>query len=119
LQAIQKKAQNLGFGDASTIYDIVNTVLSKTETDVSLQEAVSYYFKYKDYKVESTSVISSGNILYVPEYITKENCDIKITEAETAGLEKPLCEDALQAYTLLPKNDNWNLIKWFFRDAFK
>ncbi|HPU94698.1 MAG TPA: LCP family protein [Candidatus Gracilibacteria bacterium] len=118
IEAIQLKAKNLGFGDATTIYNILKTVLSKTETNISVTEAVRYYFKYQNFKIASNNVISSGNILYVPPYTTKEQCATLITEAENAGTEKPDCQNALDAYTLLPKDNNWNLIKWYFRQNF-
>jgi LCP family protein required for cell wall assembly len=118
LEAIQSKAKNLGFGDAATIYDIVKTVLGKTETDIGLTEAVQYYFKYQSFKINSSHVMTSGNILYVPPYTTKEQCAAKIADAETKGEPKPDCENDLDAYTLLPRDDNWNVIKWYFHEIF-
>jgi len=125
LEAIQSKAKNFGFGDAKTIYDIVKAILAKTETDISLAEAVQYYFKYQSFKISSNHVISSGNICYVPPYITKENCGKAIEEwqakkdAGTAtDAERPDCEGKLDAYTLLPRENNWNLIKWYFKEIF-
>jgi len=118
LAAIQEKARSLGFGDAGMVYDIVKTVIQKTDTNISLQDAVSFYYKYQGYSIDSMSVMSTGNILEVPEYITKEDCAANIAAAQAAGETKPGCEDQLQAYTLLPKNDDWDLIKWFFRQRF-
>lgn len=119
LKAVQNKAQNFGFGDVSTIYEIAKSILSKTETDITLDEAVAYYFRYKNFKIETNNVISSGNILYVPPYITEENCQTMIAEAELKTEPKPDCEDKNHAYTLLPKDNNWNIIKWFFRGKFE
>lgn len=119
IKAIQTKATNFGFGDADTIYEIAETVLEKTETDISLDDAIAYYFRYQNYEIESNDVMSSGNILYVPPYITVENCQKLIEAAALAGEEKPDCEDENHAYTLLPRDDNWNLIKWFFRQKFE
>ena len=126
LAAIQKKARSFGFGDAGTLYDIVKTVLKKTETDISVSEAIQYYFRYQSFEINSSHVISSGNILYVPEYVSTEQCGEMIAEWEAAGGpdgvaeagERPDCENALNAYTLLPRDDNWKLIKWYFREIF-
>ena len=114
IEAIQEKAQNFGFGDADTVYQIAKAVLGKTETDITLDEAIKYYFKYQNYKIVSNDVMSSGNIFFVPPYITKENCQATI---EGGGASD--CEGANHAYTLLPIDENWDLIKWFFHDHFE
>lgn len=119
LEAIQTKAKNLGFGDASTIYSVLKTILAKTETDISLTDAVRYYFKYQNFKISSNNVLSSGNLLIVPPYVTKEQCATLLSEASTAGQTKPNCENELDAYTLVPKDGNWDLIKWYFRQNFR
>ena len=119
LQSIQNKAKNLGFGDADTIYEISKSILAKTETDISVDEAIQYFFRYQNYDIESNNVMSSGNILYVPPYTSKEDCEELIAAAEAAEQEKPNCENENQAYTLLPRDNNWNLIKWFFKDKFE
>lgn len=119
LEALQDKARNFGFGDADTIYELAKTVLAKTETDISIDDAIAYYFRYQNFKIVSNNVMSSGNVLYVPPYITKENCGKLIEEAAAAGKPKPGCENENQAYTLYPMNNNWNIIKWFFRENFE
>jgi len=119
LKALQNKAKNFGFGDADTFYEIVKTVLSKTETDIAFEEAISYYFKYQDYEIMSNDVISSGNILYVPPYTSIEDCQQRIAAAAAAGLAKPGCEADNHAYTLLPRNNNWNVVKWYFKEKFE
>lgn len=114
IEAIQKKAQNFGFGDADTVYQIAKAVLGKTETDITLDEAIKYYFKYQNYKIVSNDVMSSGNIFFVPPYITKEDCAATIESGGTSD-----CEGKNHAYTLLPIDENWDLIKWFFYDHFE
>ncbi len=119
IESIQEKARNFGFGDADTIYEIAKTVLAKTETDISLDEGLAYYFRYQNYDVVSNDVMTSGNVLYVPPYITTENCQKLVEEAAASGKPKPGCENENHAYTLLPRNNNWNVIKWFFREKFE
>ena len=118
LEALQDKAKNFGFGDADTIYQIAKTVLSKTETDITLEEALAYYFRYQNYKIVSNNVMSSGNVLHVPPYITQENCDKLVETAAASGQSDPGCQGENHAYTLLPMNDDWNIIKWFFKENF-
>ena len=118
LEALQDKARNFGFGDADTIYSIAKTVLGKTETDISLDESLAYYFRYQNYDIISNDVMSSGNVLYVPPYITTENCSAMTAAAKAAGESDPGCTNENHAYTLLPRDNNWNVIKWFFREKF-
>ncbi len=120
LKAIQSKARNFGFGDTDTIYEIIKSVLKRTETDIKLNEAIAYYFKYQDYEISGNAVISTGNILTVPPYVAKEEC-AKVPAEGAPGLnenQQKLCTEGINAYTLIPRNNDWNLIKWFFRDHF-
>lgn len=119
LEALQNKARNFGFGDADTIYEIVKTVLNQTETDIGIDEAIAYYFRYQNYEIMSNAVMSSGNVLYVPPYITTEDCARLEAEAEAAGQSDPGCANENHAYTLLPSGDNWNVVKWFFAQQFE
>ncbi len=119
LEALQEKAKNFGFGDADTFYKIAKAVLSKVETDVGFDEAIAYYFKYQGFDIVSNNVMSSGNVLYVPPYTTREQCEAKIASAKASGTAIPNCMNENQAYTLLPRNNNWNIIKWFFRENFE
>lgn len=118
IEAIQAKARNFGFGDAKVLYEIAKTVLAKTETDISIDEALSYYFKYQNFDVVSTNVMSSGNVLYVPPYTAPGQCKALADQAAAEGSAPPSCLNENQAYTLLPRNNNWNLVKWFFRNEF-
>ncbi|MDD3861508.1 MAG: LCP family protein, partial [Candidatus Gracilibacteria bacterium] len=119
LEALQTKARNMGIGNANTIYEIIKAVLAKTETDISFEEAVAYFFRYQNYTIVSNAVMSSGNVLYVPPYIKKEDCDAMVYNAQMNGLPIPDCQSANQAYTLLPKDNDWNVVKWFFQREFK
>ncbi len=119
IESIQDKARNFGFGDADTIYEISKSVLAQTETDISVDEAIQYFFRYQNYDIESNDVMSSGNVLYVPPYTSPSTCKELSAAAEAAGEASPSCENENQAYTLLPKNNNWNVIKWYFKDKFE
>lgn len=118
IESIQDKAQNFGFGDADTIYEIAKTVLAETETDISIDDAIAYYFRYQNLEIVSNNVMSSGNVLYVPPYITVSNCQKAIAAAQAAGQGIPGCMNDNHAYTLSPKDNNWNIVKWYFRENF-
>lgn len=115
LKAIQNKAKNFGFGDAETVYLILKSFLQNAETDVSLDEAIKYYFKYQNYEIVSNEVISTANILYSPPYVPAEKC--AALDKESEGYIE--CQSQNHSYYLLPKDENWNLIKWFFKQEFE
>jgi len=119
LKALQQKARNLGLSDSGTVYEIIKTVLARTETDISLEEAVAYFFKYQNYTIASNAVISSGNILYTPPYIEEGDCNAQVAAAQKAGTPIPDCLNANHLYSLVPKDNNWDLVKWFFQDQFR
>jgi len=120
IKAIQEKAKSLGLSDISTVYEVAKVVLAKVETNVSFEDAIAYYFKYKDYVIESNAVMSSANVLFSPPYQPIEDCQKLIGEAATAGQAKPTCEtDENHAYTLVPQNEDWNVIKWYFKQQFE
>lgn len=116
LAALQQKAQNLGFGDAIGLTKIVKSALTKTETDITLAEAISYYFRYQKYDISGGHVLSTSNVLLSKHTGAakrlEENCD-SITPEHTQQQE--LCDKIKQGeYILLPRNDDWDIIRWFF-----
>lgn len=119
LKAIQEKARSLGLNDIETIYELAKIILSKVETNVKFDEAIAYYFRYQNFEIESTAVISSGNVLESPPYVKEEDCNELVQAAELAGQPTPECVNENHAYTLVPREDNWNLIKWFFKEQFE
>ena len=122
IQSLQKKAKSFGFGDASKLNEIGKYVLSKIETDISLTDALSFYFRYQNFDIDKGNVISSGNILD-----SKYTGDI--TKAESGCASKPSKtvikngqtqqQDACAGidkgqFILVPKNNNWNILRWYF-----
>lgn len=111
LQSIKQKAQNMGLGGANTLLNIGETILSKTETDIALPEAVSFYFRYQDFLFESGGVLSTGNVL-----ISAYEGEINNPTLECFAED---CEVRRGAYILLPQDNNWDLIKWFVIEKLK
>ena len=118
LAAVKEKAAGLGLGDANLLRNMAQKVLEKTETDISLAEVISYYFRYNGYEVNGGHVISSGNVL-----TSKHTGDDAF---KAAGCPAPAdAEDELKAkcaniekgqYILIPRNNNWNTVRWYFRE---
>lgn len=110
LEAIKAKALDMGIEDTGTLYEMVETVLDDTETDISLNEALLYYVKYKDYEIARGNVISTGNVLQTEhEYV---NYDTSASE-EVCDEITGICEIKNFVYTLLPYEGNWDYIKWY------
>jgi polyisoprenyl-teichoic acid--peptidoglycan teichoic acid transferase len=120
LGALQDKAKNFGFGDAAGLTKIAESVIAKTETDISMAEAISYYFRYQSFEISRGHVLSSGNVLeskYTGDIKKAEkDCGAQTGTEEVDEAKKAECEKILKGeYILLPRNDNWNSVRWFFR----
>jgi LCP family protein required for cell wall assembly len=116
IQGLQEKAKNLGFGDAPTVLKLIKTVLSKTETNIDLDEAAKYYFNYQDYELNRGYVLSSGNVLEsVPVPIEGYVTSLKVDVCNMINGEE-VCEVKSAIYTLMPRENNWDYIKWFVQE---
>ncbi len=121
LQALQNKARSFGFGDASSLTRIAEQVLAKVETDVSLADGISYYFRYQNFEVSRGHVLSSGNVLqskFTGDLKRQEmKCEGKAKKpaAEGESQEKDPCDDIDRGqYILEPRGGNWDSIRWYF-----
>jgi len=126
IAAIQKKAREFGLGDAGTLKEIAEKVLQKTETDISFADAISYYFRYQNFEIDRGNVLSSGNVLYskyTGELKKEENSCPSAGALAALDREDPAnaavikkCSDIEKGqYILLPRNDSWNTVKWYFK----
>lgn len=116
LEGLRQKAQTLGFGDAATLISIIQTILDSTETNFTAQEALTDYFRYQSFAIEGGNVISTANVLMavpVPvNYLTSH----PITSCPSDG-SQPDCKVQYAIDTLQPRNQNWNLLRWWAREV--
>ena len=125
LEALKNKALTMNAGDADKLLEMINVAIENTETDITPQEALTYLMRFKGYKIKRGFVLSTGNVL--ESKMTKsdefeeaqEKCDMM-----PEGEEKSACITALEefdkgAYILLPRDENWQVIKWFVNDVFE
>jgi len=119
LKAIQAKAKSFGFGDAGKLNSIAQTVLSKTDTDINLAEALADYFRYQGFEIEGGNVLSTANVLeskYTGDLL-KEDC-LKNLDSQAAPtgdqVDQSVCQEDQGQYILLPKKGNWNTVRWYF-----
>lgn len=116
LDGLKTKAQNLGFGDATTLLSVTNTVLAALETDFTAAEVMQDYFRYQNFTLKTGSVLSTGNVLSnlpVPvDYVTSHATMTCVDESKPETCTVTYALDALQ-----PKDGNWDAIKWYVRQV--
>ncbi len=124
IKAVQSKARAFGFGDADKLTAMAKTVLEKTETDIGLADALAAYFRYQGFEIQSGNVLSSGNVLESKD-TGEDKAGKCLQDLEKQNLKSPLPEEDLKKkqddckqikgeYILLPRNGNWNTIRWYF-----
>lgn len=104
ITALRDQINSLTFRDFRTFTSIAFTLQSKTDTDIPLNKAITYFFRYKDFEISDQNVLSTQNILvstYSNEYnqINCENC-------------------GRGAYILIPKNEDWSLLQTYVNTIF-
>lgn len=113
LQAVKDKAKTLGLADAGSLKTLGESILAKTETDISIADAISYFFRYQNYEINGGHVMSSGNVL-----ASKYTGEVDGKPAETCTTNEEGEETCKQkdkgAYILVPRNGSWNTTRWFF-----
>jgi polyisoprenyl-teichoic acid--peptidoglycan teichoic acid transferase len=124
LKSMQTKARAMGFGDADKLASMAKTVLEKTETDLNLADAIAAYFRYQGFEIQGGNVLSSGNVLASKNTgdDKKQNCLAGVAKVnsrvpmspENLAKSKANCNAEKGAYILLPRNNNWNVIRWYF-----
>jgi LCP family protein required for cell wall assembly len=114
IQGVQDKAKSLDFGDADTLVSILSTIIESTETNISLEEALQYYFRYQSFSLSRGHVISSGNVLVSH----KEPVDFvtSLTVQKCLDESRPeTCQNSYALYTLIPRDGDFNVIRWYVR----
>jgi LCP family protein required for cell wall assembly len=103
LNGLKNRVTELGAKDAKTITELALLGMESTETNLSFKDILSYYGKYKDYELTDKIVLSTGNILTSTYTGSLNSSDPNATTtAQNRG-----------AYILLPKNNDWSLIRTF------
>jgi len=120
LEGLQQKARELNATDTTTIIKLINTVLKNTETDLSMRKSLEYFLRFKNYSLERGSVISSGNVLesaWIPVDF-RSSKQIEVCEEPTEEGAEPVCEMSFAIYALVPKEDNWDYVRWYIQEVF-
>ncbi len=106
LEAIIAKFKEIGIGDLNKVYELIRTLITYVETNVTPFEMVNYFNRFKDYTLNSRNVLDADNVLY----FTYSNLYL------LKGRDKKLDENFYRgSYILLPNGDDWNVIRWYIR----
>lgn len=112
LEGIKEKAMSLGIGDSDTLMAILSTVIDSTETDISVDAALRYYFRYQNFTLNNGYVISTGNVLdAVPVpvgYVTSHPIKTCLDESKPET-----CTEGFAIDTLMPEGGDWGLIRGY------
>lgn len=108
LSSLKNKLGNLGAQNMGTLYELVSTLLHYVESDLSSYELARLLTQARSYAVTSQVVLNTDNILYHTYsnlYYSGKSAD-EVDEDFYKG-----------AWILLPKEDDWNAIRWYIREV--
>lgn len=119
LEALKNKARDIGLRDADKLKGLAETTLEYVETDLNAAQVMAYYFRFKDFEMNRGYVLTSGNVLE-STYTGERNGTATPTCTTNEETGEETCTAGNKgAYILLPRNGNWNNIKWYFQQAFE
>jgi len=107
---IWEKASQLSFDNASKIYQLFRTLMNYIETDYTLIKLVEDYVLYKEFSIIQHTGLNVDNILY------ETYSNVYLLENQEIA-EKPDFNKG--AWILLPRNNEWSLIKEFISSTIK
>jgi len=105
--SLKDKLESLEITDMSKIYDLVQVLMNYIDTNFTPFELVNAFLKYRSFSTINQNVLSTSNILYqtYSNLYLLEDSEIVIDETFNKG-----------AWILLPKENNWGLIRWYVRN---
>jgi len=110
LIAIKNQFQTIGFTSLNKITTLITALLKYVKTNFSIFEIIEYYNKFKEYSVSAQYTLDTTNILYTTYsniyLLSEEEKEVIVADAE---FDKG-------AWILLPRQNNWNVIKWYIRE---
>ena len=106
IQGIKDKMSGLDISDLGTFLKLFQTLENYLDTNFSAMEMLGLFMKYKDTEVNRKQGLSTFNVLY--------NTYTNIYKLKDKS--KQYEDDFYRGYwILLPRKDDWNVIKWYIR----
>ncbi len=106
IQGIKDKMTGLDITDLGTVLKLFQTMKNYLDTNISAMEMLGLFMKYKDTEVNRKQGLSTFNVLY--------NTYTNIYKLKDKS--KQYEDNFYRGYwILLPRKDDWNVIKWYIR----
>ncbi len=104
LRGVKDKLNELNVTDINKVYSIFKTLDGYLDTNIPSMEMISIFLKYKNAEIEKKDGLSVFNVLYntYSNIHSLKDKNLQYEEGFNRG-----------AWILLPKNDDWNVIKWY------
>jgi LCP family protein required for cell wall assembly len=111
IESIIKKCKSLSIINLDKIYELIHAAIIYVKTNISPLEISSYFYSFKDFKINSRNVLDTSNVLCV----SYSNVYL-LPKEEQEELEKEEKEFDKGDYMLLPKDNDWDLIKLYIQE---
>lgn len=110
LQGVKDKLNDLNISDMNKIYSIFKAVDEYLDTNLNSMEMISIFLKYKNAMMEKKDGLSVFNVLY------NTYSNIYLLKDQSKQYEEGFNRGA---WILLPRNNDWNVIKWYIAELLK
>ncbi|MBT3273998.1 MAG: LCP family protein, partial [Spirochaetales bacterium] len=100
------KMKELNLGDTGKVYDLVNSLLKYVDTNLTAFEIVELFFRHRTSAIERMVVLNTSNVLY-HTYSNLYYLDKKAEDVDDDFYKG--------SWILLPRDNDWNLIRWYVR----
>ncbi|MFW5811380.1 MAG: LCP family protein [Alkalispirochaetaceae bacterium] len=108
LASLKEKLSSLSARDVGTVYELVRSLLRYVDTNLSSYDLARLVQNSRSYEITEQVVLNTDNILYH----TYSNLYYSGKSADEVD------EDFyLGAWILLPREDDWNAIRWYIREV--
>jgi LCP family protein required for cell wall assembly len=117
VEALNEKLKSLSIVDMKKIYDLIQTLVKYVKTNLSPLEFVAHFARLKNYGVDSQNVLDKSNVLRSSYYYVwlRNGRGSENTVSRENEKNKQDEQSKLGPYILIPRNDDWNLIRWYIR----
>ncbi len=110
LQGVKDKLNSLNVSDMNKVYSIFKTIDEYLDTDLSPMEMISLFLSYRNAALEKKDGLSTFNVLY------NTYSNIYALKDKSKQYESGFYRGA---WILLPRNNDWNVIKWYIDKIIK